>query len=69
MEAPHFSPSTCPCLQAWRRFCDSLQHTALSYLYVSERNLAGTDLKLRMRDAIRANRRCAAATDTCACTG
>ena len=45
------------CAQAWRRFCDALPHTAVGHLYVSEQHLAGTDLKARMRDAIRANRK------------
>ncbi|PSC70796.1 chlorophyll b reductase [Micractinium conductrix] len=43
--------------EAWRRFCDALPATAVGYLFVSEPNLAGTDLKARMRDAIRANRK------------
>lgn len=43
--------------QAWRRFCDVLPETAVAYLFVSEQHLSGTDLKARMRDAIRANRR------------
>jgi len=53
-------------LQAWRRFCEALPETAVGYLFVSEQHLAGTDLKQRMRDAIRANRRCAALLLPCA---
>lgn len=46
-------------LPAWGRFTAQLQHTAVAYLYVSEHHLGGTDLKIRMRDAIRINRKCA----------
>ncbi|KAL4422114.1 hypothetical protein ABPG77_003399 [Micractinium sp. CCAP 211/92] len=48
---------------AWRRFCEALPHTAVGHLFVSEQNLAGSDLKGRMRDAIRANRRAAPPRD------
>ena len=44
-------------LQAWESFTKELQHTAVAYLYVSEHHLARTDLKKRMQDAIRENRR------------
>jgi hypothetical protein len=46
-------------LSAWSRFTEALGETAVAYLYVSEHHLARTDLKIRMRDAIRINRRCA----------
>lgn len=44
-------------LQAWETFTKELQHTAVAYMYVSEHHLARTDLKKRMQDAIRENRR------------
>ncbi len=44
-------------LPAWRAFTDLLPTTAVAYLYVSEHHLARTDLKIRMRYAIRANRK------------
>lgn len=44
-------------LQAWETFTKELQHTAVAYMYVSEHHLARTDLKRRMQDAIRDNRR------------
>lgn len=44
-------------LDAWRKFTDALGETAVAYLYVSEHHLARTDLKIRMRDAIRINRK------------
>ena len=43
--------------QAWERFAAALPQTAVGYLYVSEAHLEGSDLKTRMRDAIRQNRR------------
>ncbi|GAB4819352.1 hypothetical protein N2152v2_006398 [Parachlorella kessleri] len=43
--------------EAWERFCSSLPGTAVGYLFVSEQHLRGTDLKARMREAIRENRR------------
>ena len=43
-------------LDAWERFTQELPQTDVSYLYVSEHHLARTNLKNRMRDAIRANR-------------
>ncbi|KAL0047356.1 hypothetical protein WJX82_001305 [Trebouxia sp. C0006] len=44
-------------MQAWEKFTKELQHTAVAYMYVSEHHLARTDLKRRMQDAIRDNRR------------
>lgn len=44
-------------MQAWETFTKELQHTAVAYMYVSEHHLARTDLKRRMQDAIRDNRR------------
>lgn len=44
-------------LQAWERFCARLPHTAVAHLFVSEAHLEGSDLKGRMRQAIRQNRR------------
>jgi hypothetical protein len=55
----NFNTST----DAWRSFCDALPQTRVSYLYVSEHNLLQTDLKIRMRNAIRENRRHAAPWD------
>lgn len=43
--------------QAWDRFTRALTDTAVAYLYVSEQHLRNTDLKTRMRDVIRINRR------------
>lgn len=42
---------------AWERFTAELQHTRVSFMYVSEHHLVRTDLKQRMMDAIRENRR------------
>lgn len=44
-------------MQAWEKFTKELQHTAVAYMYVSEHHLVRTDLKKRMQDAIRDNRR------------
>ena len=44
-------------IAAWARFTQALQQTAVGYMYVSEHHLKHTDLKLRMRDAIRVNRK------------
>ena len=44
--------------QAWERFTLALEDTAVAYLYVSEQHLRNTDLKVRMRDAVRLHRRC-----------
>ncbi|KAL0037779.1 hypothetical protein WJX77_011584 [Trebouxia sp. C0004] len=44
-------------MQAWEKFTKELQHTAVAYMYVSEHHLVRTDLKRRMQDAIRDNRR------------
>ena len=43
--------------QAWERFTLALEDTAVAYLYVSEQHLKNTDLKIRMRDAVRIHRR------------
>ena len=43
-------------LPAWAAFAAALPATAVAFLYVSEHHLGATDLKQRMRDAIRANR-------------
>ena len=48
-------------LPAWQQFTDALPTTAVAYLYVSEHHLGGTNIKIAMRDAIRVNRKCAAA--------
>lgn len=45
-------------MNAWKKFSEELQYTAVAYLYVSEHHLARTDLKKRMQDAIRQNRKC-----------
>lgn len=42
---------------AWARFTKALEKTAVGYMYVSEHHLKATDLKIRMRDVIRINRR------------
>lgn len=47
-------------ISAWERFTKDLEATAVGYMYVSEHHLKRTGLKLRMRDAIRVNRKCAA---------
>ncbi len=44
-------------LPAWAAFATALPATAVAFLYVSEHHLGATNLKQRMRDAIRANRR------------
>lgn len=54
---PATIPPPCHPSQAWRRFAAALPETAVGHLFVSEQHLAGTDLKERMRDAIRANRK------------
>lgn len=46
-------------LGAWERFTKDLQKTRVSFMYVSEHHLVRTDLKQRMMNAIRENRRCA----------
>jgi hypothetical protein len=40
----------------WRAFADQLHDTAVSHMYASEHHFRGTDLKARMRAAIRINR-------------
>lgn len=54
---PSCLPTPPPSSQAWRRFADALPGTAVGHLFVSEQHLVGTDLKERMRAAIRANRK------------
>ncbi|CAL5226309.1 g9154 [Coccomyxa viridis] len=49
--------------QAWERFTLALEDTAVAYLYVSEQHLRNTDLKVRMRDAVRLHRRAGPARD------
>ena len=44
-------------LPAWEMFTGALLDTAVAYLYVSEHHIKGTNLKIDMRDAIRANRK------------
>ena len=43
-------------LDGWRDFCEALPLTNVQYMYASEHHFLRTDLKTRMRDAIRANR-------------
>jgi hypothetical protein len=50
--------------QAWESFTNALTDTAVAYLYVSEQHLRNTDLKTRMRDVVRINRRCGSARPT-----
>lgn len=52
-----FARQPCAAAQAWERFAGALPATAVGYLYVSEAHLEGSELKIRMRDAIRQNRR------------
>jgi hypothetical protein len=42
---------------AWREFAAGLRHTNVQYMYASEHHFMRTDLKTRMRDAIRVNRK------------
>lgn len=44
--------------KAWEHFADELKHTNVSFMYVSEHHLLRTNLKQKMMDAIRDNRRC-----------
>lgn len=44
-------------LDAWEQFTQDLEETRVSFMYVSEHHLMRTDLKQRMMDAIRQNRR------------
>ena len=44
-------------IAAWARFTQALAQTAVGYMYVSEHHLKHTDLKIRMRDVIRINRK------------
>eukprot|EP00803_Ostreobium_quekettii_P003889 evm.model.scf_407EXC.2 EVM.evm.TU.scf_407EXC.2 scf_407EXC:14109-19988(-) len=50
-------------LQAWEAFAMELAHTDVAYLYVSEHHLVHTNLKSKMRDIIRVNRKRAPARD------
>ncbi len=43
-------------LDGWRRFAAALPATNVQYMYASEHHFLRTDLKTRMRDAIRVNR-------------
>ena len=43
---------------AWERFTQELKETRVSFMYVSEHHLVRTNLKQRMMDVIRENRRC-----------
>ena len=45
-------------INGWARFTKALEQTAVGYMYVSEHHLKHTDLKIRMRDVIRVNRKC-----------
>jgi hypothetical protein len=54
-------------MPAWRRFADALPRTDVAFLYVSEHHLQGTDLKKRMRDAARVNRKKASPRDPAVC--
>ena len=44
-------------LEAWQKFAEELQNTDVGYLYVSEHHLVQTNLKNKMRAAIRQNRK------------
>lgn len=46
-------------IPAWKRFTDELHLTNIGYMYVSEHHLLRTNLKVRMREIIRENRKCA----------
>ena len=48
---------------AWERFATALPSTSVAHLYVSERHLAGTDLKERMEATAAANRAAAPPRD------
>lgn len=43
---------------AWEKFTADLKDTRVSFMYVSEHHLLRTNLKERMIEAIRENRRC-----------
>jgi hypothetical protein len=47
----------CTTLPAWRAFTAALPDTNVQYMYASEHHFLRTDLKGRMRDAIRVNRK------------
>ena len=47
-------------IPAWRKFANELHETKVGYMYVSEHHLLRTNLKVRMRAVIRANRTCVA---------
>lgn len=42
--------------EGWKRFLNDIPETALAFAYVSEAHLKRTDLKVKMRAAIRLNR-------------
>ena len=42
---------------AWETFTEDLKQTRVSFMYVSEHHLVRTNLKQRMMEAIRENRR------------
>jgi hypothetical protein len=44
-------------LEAWETFTEALASTSVSFMYVSEHHLVRTDLKNRMMDVIRENRK------------
>lgn len=54
-------------LSAWADFTAALPETLVSYIYVSEHKLRGTDLKNRMRTAIRYNRKVLGPRDPVLC--
>lgn len=54
-------------LSAWADFTAALPDTIVSYIYVSEHKLRGTDLKNRMRAAIRYNRKVLGPRDPLLC--
>lgn len=53
--AVHLGENACVSRRAWERFAIALPATSVAHLYVSERHLAGTDLKERMEAAAAAN--------------
>lgn len=54
-------------LAAWEEFTAALPETLVSYIYVSEHKLRGTDMKNRMRTAIRYNRKILGPRDPVLC--
>lgn len=43
--------------RAWTAFCAALPDTHVGFMYVSEHHLMGSNLKVKMRDHIRENRK------------